>query len=273
MDLKAVYDNEDEIPEKYKELFTEKRGKWELTIAGIKTQADIDRQQVGLEKEREEHRKTKDALAAWTSLNMKPEEIHEKLDRFDELETKAASAGKLNDEQIDKIVEGRIKTKLAPVERERDRFKTELATSQGRIQDFEGKERQRRIHDTVRAAAVKLKLLPSAIDDALTLAERLFEVPEDGAPVIKDQVGFTPGVSAEDWLGEIQEKRPHWWPDSQGGGANGGRGKGGLINNPWSKSNWNITRQGQYVREHGEEKAKQAASSAGSSVGSVNPPA
>ena len=35
--LKTIYDNEEDIPEGFKELYTEKNGKWELTgVQGVK---------------------------------------------------------------------------------------------------------------------------------------------------------------------------------------------------------------------------------------------
>jgi hypothetical protein len=74
-------------------------------------------------------------------------------------------------------------------------------------------------------------------------------------------------------LKDMQDKAPHWWPASVGGGARGGSGGGGARSNPWLKDNWNLTKQGAYLREHGEEKARAMAESAGVSLGSTRPAA
>jgi hypothetical protein len=57
-----------------------------------------------------------------------------------------------------------------------------------------------------------------------------------------------------------------------GGGSGGSQnnfGTGGT--NPWSLDGWNMTKQGQYVRENGVEKAEQMAKSAGTTLGGPKP--
>ena len=61
MKLKLVVEKLDEIDSKYHDLYTEKDGKYEFTgVEGIKTQADIDRLQTALTKERADHKSTKE---------------------------------------------------------------------------------------------------------------------------------------------------------------------------------------------------------------------
>lgn len=271
--LQAIYDAIDDIPEGFRELYTEKNGKFELTgITGVKTQADIDRLQTALTKERNDHKATKDLLKAWNDTGWKISEVQEKLDKYPELEAAAANAGVANEEKIGQLVEARIKSRLAPVERERDQLKTDLATRDQTIVGYQQKDRQRAIHDSVRKAATDAKVLPSAVDDALMLAERVFDVAEDGRVTVKDQVGFTPGIEPDVWLTEMQGKRPHWWPESSGGGSRGSKGNGtGMAKNPWSKEHWNLTEQGNYIRTNGMEKAAQMAELAGSKIGATAP--
>ena len=79
---------------------------------------------------------------------------------------------------------------------------------------------------------------------------------------------------AKEWLKDMQEAKPHWWPASQGGGAGGGRGGlgGARADNPWTKEGWNLTKQGQFVRQFGDAKALEAAKAAGlSGLGSTKP--
>lgn len=271
MALKAVYEKIDDIPEPHRELYTERNGKLELTgIEGVKTQADIDRLTVSLGKERELLKTTKATADSYAALG-KIEDLQAKLDRIEELE--AAAAGKLDDEAINKLVDGRLKSKLAPVEREKGQLATQLAEAQTKLQTFEARERQRTVHDAMRAAAVTSKIHEHALEDVLLLAERVFEIDEAGKVVVKDNVGFTPGISAEVWLTEIQPKRPHWWPPSQGGGGRGnGGGNGAGGNNPWAADSWNMTEQGRIVREN-PARAKQLAEVAGTSVGGLRPQA
>jgi hypothetical protein len=266
--IKALYAAQDEIPENFRDLFEERGGQFHLTkIEGIKTDADVARVQRALDSEKTGHAALK---TQWTGFfgERKPEDIQAILDRVPELE--AAANGKIDDEKINGIVEGRIKTKLAPVERERDQLNTKLAEAQAVITNYETKERNRTIQDKVREAASKSKVIDTALEDVLMLSERMFEVGEDGTVTTKDGVGVTPGIAPEVWLTEMQAKRPHWWPASGGGGARGGGGGGNFSNNPWSSENWNMTEQGRLFREN-PERAKQMAASAGTSIGGLRP--
>lgn len=273
MALKDVHDKVEEIPEEFRSLYTEKAGKWELTgIQGVKTSADVARLQEGLTKERNEHKATKDKLAAWGDL--KPDEVTAKLDTIPELE--AAAKGKLDDAKIEEIVarrvDGTIKSKLAPVERENARLKQEAAEAKKLAELLQGEKKQRRVHDDVRSALLASKVRPEAHEDALLLADRVFELSEDGKTVTRDGVGVTPGLEPAAWLSEIQSKRAHWWPGSEGGGAPGsGRGGGGGGGNPWSAAGWNLTEQGAYVRKHGQAAAEQMAKAAGTTFGGPRP--
>ena len=274
MPLSAVHDTIDDIPENFRELYTEKNGKFELTgIAGVKSQADVDRLQTALQKEREDHKTAKGKFEIWGDLDH--EEVMSKLDRIPELE--AAAADKLDEAGIEEIVtrrtEGTIKSQMAPLERQIANLSKERDEAVGLVSQFQEKETKRAIHDNVRAELTKAKVIPEAQEDALMLAERIFEVQEDGAIVTKDNVGVTPGITADAWLVDIQEKRPHWWGTSSGGGAAGGRNQSGMgfANNPWSPDHWNLTKQGQIIKEHGSEKAAQMAQAAGSKVGATRP--
>jgi hypothetical protein len=276
MVLKDVHDKQDEIPEQYRELYTEKNGKWELTgITGVKTTADVDRVQKALTKERDEHKATKEKLGTWGDL--KHEDVVKQLDRIPELE--AAAAGKLDDEKIEAMVERRveatIKSRTAPLERQIATMSKENETKTATLEQLTSEKRQRTVHDAVRKALTEAKVVPEAHEDALLLAERAFDVGEDGVVMTRQGAGFSEGLDAAAWLSEVQPKRPHWWPVSSGGGAGGGRGNGmpGGGANPWTADGWNMTKQGAYLREHGSEKASAMAKAAGTALGGGRPAA
>jgi hypothetical protein len=104
------------------------------------------------------------------------------------------------------------------------------------------------------------------MDDAFMHAERLFEEDSEGNLVMKENVGFTPGTDVAFWLGEMQSKKSHWWPASEGGGAGGNRG-GKVDNspNPWSHAGWNLTEQSK-IYNSDRAKAERLATSAGVKV-------
>lgn len=266
--LKAILDTLEGVEPHFHSLYTERNGKFELTgIEGIKTQADIDRLQTALTKERGDHKTLKDRYGMLG--DRKPEDIIAALDRIPELE--AAAKGNIDDAKLNEMVEGRIKTRLAPIERQNQTLAQQLAERDLSLNELRGKESQRIVADSVRTAAMKLKVVDSALEDVILLGERVFSIDEStGAVITKDGVGVTPGISADVWLTDMQAKRPHWWGPSQGGGAGGNRGGGAGVTNPWSKDSWNLTEQGRVYKEN-VGKAEQLAKAAGTSIGGPKP--
>lgn len=267
MSLKAVVENLDDIPEQYQDLYSEKNGQYELTgIEGVKTTADVERLQSALNKERNDHKETKSKFSVIGDRD--PQEVVQLLDRIPELE--AAAEGKVDEDKLNELAEARVKTKLAPVERELKTLKQQNEELNGTVEQYQTKEKTRSIHDAVRKAASSSKVLPEAMDDALMLAERVFEVDEEGNVTARDGVGCTPGVDPSVWLTELQNKRPHWWGPSQGGGAGGNNGTGKAGSNPWTAENWNLTEQGRVLNEN-RSRAEQLAKSAGTTIGGKRP--
>lgn len=269
--LEIQYDSLSAVPEAYKALYSEKDGKAVLTgVNGIKTVADVNNLQEALRKERNDHATVKSQLTSWNSLGKKPEEILSQLDRIKELEL--AAEGKLDDKKLNEMVESRLGQKVGPIERqlrdttaaleavtkERDTFRDELF----------GRDRK----ESVRSIATEMKVLPTAIADVEMFASFALERQEDGTFITKSGIpGVTPGLDPRGLLKEMQKHRPHWWPQSAGGGANGGLGGINGDKNPWSAEHWNLTEQGKIVREHGMTKAEELARLAGSRVGATKP--
>lgn len=272
--IKLTYDTETDIPTGFAALYTEVDGKWNLTgVEGIKTQKDVNNVSEALRKERNDHKALREKIRkAFGDRNIDEAltEATESGARIEELQAQVEANGDpKNKDAIQKLVDARIKSITAPIERERDGLKTKVGELETEVGSFKTDKRTRRIHDTVREAATKAKLLPEALDDALMNAERVFDVTDDDTVVIKDNVGFTPGVDATVWFTEMQTKRPHWWAPSTGGGAGGGS-RGGGTKNPWTNDNWNMTEQGKMYREN-PTRAAQLAESAGTKIGGIRP--
>lgn len=268
--LEIVYDNLTAVPEAFRSLYAEKDGKAVLSnINGLKTQADINNLQEALRKERNDHKLAQDALKPWSTLGKKPEEILSQLDRISELE--AAAAGKLDDKTINQMVESRIGQKVGPIERQLRDTTTTLETMTKERDTYRAQIFRRDMTDVVRSIATEMKVVPTAMADVELFAQFALERQEDGSFITKTGIsGVTPGLDAKGLLKEMQKQRPHWWPASAGGGAGGG-GMGSGEDNPWSEKGWNITKQGQVVKEHGLTKAQELARLAGSHVGATKP--
>jgi hypothetical protein len=277
--LRGIYDSQDAIPETVtienaRELFTERDGKWELTqIPDLAPATSISRLETAKAHESTAHNATKvklqELLDSWGDL--KPEEVRAKLDRIPELE--AAAEGKLDDAKIQELAERRAAVKvqsiLAPKEREFAKVARQRDELLSQVEKFQTADRERRIGDATRIAARAARVLDTAEEDALFLAQSHLEVREDdGAIVTREGLmlggkSIPAGLDAAAWLAEIQESRPHWWPESRGAGAKGSSGgaKGGP--NPFKPESWNATEQGRIARERGQESANRLAAAAG----------
>lgn len=266
MAIPAVVDSLDEVDSKFHELYTKKGDKYEVTeVTGVRTIADVERLQGSLTKERNDHKKAKDALAKFEGLD--PEEVRQKLDKFPELEE--AAKGKLDETKIDALVETRIKSRLAPIERERNELNKKVTELGNQVQEYTVKERTSKITDAIRSAAQKAKVLPEAIDDAVLLGRQVLDLDESGEIRVRENAGFTQGIDPVVWLTEVQTKRPHWWGTSIGGGSRGSGGTSG-ANNPFTAENWNLTEQGRIYKEN-PTRAAEMAKSAGTTIGGERP--
>lgn len=265
--IELEYDSLDAIPSQVRHLYVKSGDKYVLIGAGqLKTQDDIERIQEGLRKEREDHKATKESLRKYNTIG-DPEEVLKKLDRFDELES--AAGDKIDEEKLNQMVEARIKTRTAPLERQITQLTEERDGLQTSVTEFKQKDTRRLIHDDIRKAGVAAKMRDSAVDDAL-LYDSIFTVDEHtGKVVTKDNVGVTPGIDAAVWLSEVKQNKPHWWPESKGAGAGGGDGSGN-VDNPFTAENWNLTEQGKIISAD-RNKAEQLARSAGTSIGGGKP--
>ena len=192
-----------------------------------------------------------------------------------EIEREAGGEGgkKASESQISKLVNDRVKAQTERLTREADRLRAEIKEKDGKIDDLTGSIQRRELGETITAAARSAKVRDAAIMDAVEIGTGLFVRADDGSFVTRDAPGVTAGMTPEEWISEQQSKRPHWWPESVGGGARGGNSDGGIPNNPWSAAHWNVTEQSKYERQHGAEKAGRAAKAAGVELGAVRPAA
>lgn len=280
--LELFYENQEDIPEGYASLYVERNGRWEFNgVKGIKTQADVDRLSTALTKERNEHKVTKQALAPFSDLG-DPLEVAEKLAQTQSLAEQVEalkSGGAFDETKAEPIIKARVNQAVGPLEREKQNLQRQLETVNQKLAGVEQEKTQLsstitmdRIERAVRDAAGDAKVLSSAVFDVVARARTIFEY-DEGKILTKDNGEAVPGLTPKEWLKDMVEKAPHWWPTSLGGGANGGGG-GGFDGkaNPWTKAGWNITAQGAYVRQHGEEKAAAMAARAGSKMGATKPP-
>lgn len=277
MPIELQYENMDALPEAFRneavfnELFTQKEdGSIVVTgVTGMKTINDVQSVQEALRKERDDHKSTKNKYKPLAEMDLT--EVLTKLDRIDELE--AAAGGQLDEEKINGIVESRLGQKTGPLQREIDTLKETNAELLNSNKELKSSIDTRDRNDVIVSAATENKAHSTAVEDIKLTASVMLEKDESGNWVTKEGIeGVTPGLGIKDWMKEMVKLRPHWWPESEGGGSRGTSGIVGFTgDNPFSSANWNLTKQGEIVRTKGQEFASRLAKQAGTTVGGPRP--
>lgn len=263
MTLKAVLtpDEHTALDEHFQELYTERDGQFELTgIQGVKSEADVQRLKVSLEKERSDHKSTRDKYKVWGELDHT--EVMSQLDRIPELET--AAADKIDEAALEEMAEKRAVTRLKPLERKNAELIQQLTERDEKIYVFETKDTRRIVSDALFKAGKESKMVDP--QDAIQFGLPYFNVTEDGEVLTEE------GVTPDQFLIELQQKSGHLWGATEGGGARGGTGGGNFGKNPYTHENWSLTEQGRiYTENASRAEAMCKAAGAGTCLRPVKP--
>lgn len=131
-------------------------------------------------------------------------------------------------EEYDQRVAARTK---AAFEKELEAAKSLLTEAKAENDGLKSALTTMKIDSQIRDVAGKAAIMPSAVDDALYRARRIFSLGENGELVARSEqgdmvVGKTGkgSMTPAEWLENMKQSAPHWWPPSNGGGAGGSRG-------------------------------------------------
>lgn len=123
------------------------------------------------------------------------------------------------------------------------------------------------IEISVRSAAEKAGVIPSAIDDVISRSTGIFSIGDGDEIEARDKngnlrtVGNKP-LTPDLFVADLKEKAPHFWPSSQGTGAQG-KSQFGVKKNPFDKNggHYNLTEQAKLMKSNKDlaMKLKQAA--------------
>lgn len=252
--LKTKYESQDDIPEAFRELYEEKDGKF--ILVGVEGANDGDGH-ARLAKQRDVERNRANAaelkLKRFEALaDRDPADLLKAIEDVDDLRQQldAASTGKdgKGEDAIRFRIETAVNREKAKLQRELDKALKAIEEQKALTSTLDGRIRASTIQGALTKIAVDLKVKPEAVGDVL-LHQSLFELDEDGKGVrTRDGVGVTPGIDPATWLADRKTDKPHWWPESVGGGAIGGRGGSGPPENPFAKGSFNLTKAGRLMQ-------------------------
>lgn len=243
MAIALLVDSLDSVDESIKNFYTQTDdGKYRLDLDGYEDPKGL---KSALEKERQA---AKEASKAVKELQEKykgidPDKVKSLLSKLEnDEEAKLLAEGK-----IDEVVNKRIEKQRAELERQVKDALTKSEQAELRAKNFE----QQVLDNAIRAAAAKAGLHQHAIEDALFRARTMFQLDEngnaiqidsDGESVVLGKDGKSPYNPLE-WLEEMKEKAPHWYPASNSGGGSGGNTGTGSKHNTRTRSQFEAMSQ------------------------------
>lgn len=267
--LKTVVDSLDGIEEQYRGLYEEKDGKYILQIEGVDSHPSVVALKNGHMNSKRERDEAKRQLA---ELKKKLEAVPEDFDADEWHRLRSEEEARRSDpdnkdvrkqiEAATAAVKSQYEARLAKAKKDAE---AALAEIKAEKESLEADLRGALVDDGLTKALVKVGVKPTL----LRAAKRMFDadvevVIEDGKRVarMKSDLG---GDSIEDFIANWSRSdeakdfiAPPTGADERG--ARGGRGMG--ADNPFSKSAWNKTVQGELLKTN-RAKAEQLAKSAG----------
>jgi len=253
--LKYTVNSLDDVDSSVQNFYQETDdGKFRLNVEGgpADLSGDVQRLKGALEKEREAHKGTKQKFQGFDGISL--DEIQELRDKAEDLEFQLETSGKKNDEQIEERAEKLAARQTRKLEEQIAALSAEREQYAAAIKLHEAAANQRKIRDAVEESLSgndALAIVDSAREDILPFAERIMTINEDGEVVSKDNVGFEPGLTFAEVLGDIQAsgRRGHWFKQNKSGGANGGSGSDIGGENPFKAGTRNMTKASLIVRD------------------------
>jgi len=227
MKFEAIYTNESDIPEDIKENFVERGGKWELNVAGLKTEGDVERLKEAARKEREDHDTTKTALR---ELKVKSQA---NIDELDILKSKGGDGDRepTNAELL----------KLRKLERDNEALTTSMTELTAVNEQLTADKNNTSIAKALRKDAKGL-IRGDAVEDTVKNVIKNFTLSDDSC-LTKADLGAMGGMKPRDFLESYVKERPYLAPTSKSGGVHGSRSKGSANDGegPMATKDWLAT--------------------------------
>lgn len=239
MAVRAIVESLDDIPEALRPEYVEQDGKYVLQLEGGFTQADRDRLQRALAKERDDHKGTREKLRKYGDAT--PERFEELNNENEDLKLQLDTLKTQDDEdrtkKIEELAERRALARIKPLERKMQALQEDFQAVSGERDNLKQEKHRSRIVNAVTNSSLlkEVGVVPDAVEDVELWALSNFDTDDEGNVVSKDTLG-TPGLSPKDVFMDMKNagQRRHWFGTTTGAGASGGSGKESFADNPFT---------------------------------------
>lgn len=208
MIVKSSYDSVEDVPQEFKDSFSEVDGKYVFNgQIDVKTQADVDK-----------------VLGAKQHIDKELSEVKEKLKAESQKALEATSKIEVLELQIK---DGADPAKLQELVDTKVKVATEELTKQLAEANEKNSEFQNKIFSGEKAEFVNGiigNFSDTVKDDAKFILNQIFERQADNTYLTKEGLGLEAGLNAEQATAKLLETRTHWQKQNTGGQGTGAQG-------------------------------------------------
>jgi hypothetical protein len=177
----------------------------------------------------DEKKKIQDTLKNFENID--PDKAKEALQFLDENEY----AQMVKDGRIEELLDKRTSKLKSEHEEVVQSLGEQLKELSGKASTYEEKYNRRTINEELRKAAAKAGVREEAITDILLRGSNVFSVADDESLESRDEEGNLKKtedgkiLTPENWIEELKNTSPHYWPASAGAGAIGSSVSGNAL--------------------------------------------
>jgi hypothetical protein len=257
----ATKEELEQVDEKYRDLYTEKDGKFILDVDVIDDLPQVGGLKSALQKERDSVKQLKKDLQTQADKfkDLDPEKAREALKKLHELEDKdLLDAGKL-----DEVIAKRTERMQQDHQQQIQGFQQKLTTTETEL----GKSQRRLASLQVEAAITRaltsktgkdLGIIPQAIPDVVRRAMDVFQLDDKTGQIIPHRsdgtilFGKDPAapMPMDEWLSGLKPDCPHYFAPSGGAGSGNDGGAGAPKK---KRSEMSPTEKAAYIGKYGQD--------------------
>jgi hypothetical protein len=276
-----VVDSLEKVPESVRPYFVEAEegGTFRLLVDGVAPKEKFEEFRANNTNLNKEKAELERQLTVYRTLNEDPDKLRQDYDALLKLQQRFKDKELIEKEGFEKAVEQRT-SEMKSASEGQIRALSEALNKTIAERDSAIQENERIIiHRAITDAALGAKAIPGAIPDILDRAARDgWTLNDKKQPILmrNGEIVFGEnGVDAltpKEWATRtLRDSAPWYFDHASGTGATGSNIAGGPPN-PWTRENWNLTKQGEYIQKEGMSKAEAMARAAGTTVNAAHPP-
>ena len=135
----------------------------------------------------------------------------------------------MKDGTVEELIEKKTSQLTSDFETQINELNTNLTSAKDHGSLYQGLFESKVIDDGIREEALKAGMLPTAIEDAVLRGRSIFSLDDNKHIEARDSEGKLAVtedkkvLTTKNWIEGLKETSPHYWPNSEGAGAQGGR--------------------------------------------------